>query len=129
MMQPQRRTWSKYPKYFEVYGASLFGDMTALTAKRTTRKLKHLMLGKLLWNSFISKFQLKMLMDKEKFKRGNDYDGDELESASLDDFNQDIKKFNTWFTNTRSKIVKEVGQDGYVEYLGCLFKSYKTAKD
>eukprot|EP00957_Ditylum_brightwellii_P107987 8237773-Ditylum_brightwellii.AAC.1 len=93
-----------------------------------------------------------MLMDKVKFKRGNNYDGvllwkhlinnvnpltcmlvsnlkDKLELASLDNFDQDIKKFNTWFTNKRSKIVKEVGKDGYTKYLRCLFKACKTAKD
>eukprot|EP00957_Ditylum_brightwellii_P189456 14420800-Ditylum_brightwellii.AAC.1 len=93
-----------------------------------------------------------MLTDKKKFKRGNNHDRillwkhlinhvdpstcvsvsnlkDELESAFCDDFDQDIKKFNTWFTNKRSKIVKEVGTDGYTEYLRCLFKVYKTAKD
>eukprot|EP00957_Ditylum_brightwellii_P020856 1573248-Ditylum_brightwellii.AAC.1 len=54
-------------KYFEVYGASLPGDTTASMAKRNARKLKHLMFGKLLWNSFTSKFQ-------EKFKRGGSHD-------------------------------------------------------
>eukprot|EP00957_Ditylum_brightwellii_P189991 14464024-Ditylum_brightwellii.AAC.1 len=126
--------------------------MAALVAKRNARKLKHLMLNKQLWNSFISKFQLEMFTDKEKFKRGNDHDRvllwkhfinhmnpltcvlvsnlkDEIDSASLDDFNQDIKEFNTWFTNKRSEIVKEVGIYGYTEYLRCLFKAYKTAKD
>eukprot|EP00957_Ditylum_brightwellii_P112698 8590695-Ditylum_brightwellii.AAC.1 len=54
---------------------------------------------------------------------------DELESILLDNFDQDVKKFNTWFTNKRSEIANQVGTYGYTDYLRCLFKAYKTAND
>eukprot|EP00957_Ditylum_brightwellii_P038152 2884648-Ditylum_brightwellii.AAC.1 len=54
---------------------------------------------------------------------------DKLELAKLDDFRQDIKAFNGWFTNKWTKIVKEVGTEVYTNYLGSLFKIYKTANN
>eukprot|EP00957_Ditylum_brightwellii_P117712 8979281-Ditylum_brightwellii.AAC.1 len=54
---------------------------------------------------------------------------DEIEPAKMDDFNHNVKKFNTWFSNKRNLIVKEVGKDGYTKYLRCLFKTYLTAVD
>eukprot|EP00957_Ditylum_brightwellii_P198649 15140442-Ditylum_brightwellii.AAC.1 len=47
----------------------------------------------------------------------------------MDDFNHDVKKFNTWFSDKRNLIVKEVREDGYTKYLRCLFKTYLMAVD
>eukprot|EP00957_Ditylum_brightwellii_P160665 12231439-Ditylum_brightwellii.AAC.1 len=63
------------PKYFKKYGGTELADTQALEADRNTRKLKHLMLGKLLWNSFAPDFQIKMLTKEKKFKKGRDHDG------------------------------------------------------
>ena len=54
---------------------------------------------------------------------------DEIETAKLSSFEHDIKKFNTWFSDKQNLIVKEVGENGYTEYLRCLFKTYLTAID
>eukprot|EP00957_Ditylum_brightwellii_P192339 14642137-Ditylum_brightwellii.AAC.2 len=110
------------------------------------------MLGKLLWNSLDSDFQLELLSHKDKYKVSRNINGvllwqfivdmvnpstkvsiailkDEIESAKMDDFNHNVKKFNTWFSDKRNLIVKEAGEDGYTEYLRCLFKTYLTAVD
>ena len=114
--------------------------------------LKHVMLRKLLWNSITPDFQLELLAEEDDFKRGEEYDGlllwnnillqvnpstkisvgnlnDEIEGADLKNFNQDVKKFNTWFTDKRNLIVREVGKEGYTEYERFLFKTYRTAKN
>eukprot|EP00957_Ditylum_brightwellii_P198531 15130629-Ditylum_brightwellii.AAC.1 len=110
------------------------------------------MLGKLLWNSLDSDFQLELLFHEDKYKIGGNIDDvllwqfivdmvnlltkvsvanlkDEIESAKIDDFDHDVKKFNTWFSDKRNLIVKGVNEDGYTEYLRCLFKTYLAAVD
>ena len=137
--------------YFKIFDTKPANHVT-LNNARNARLLKHVMLGKLLWNSLAPKFQLEMLTEDETFKRGEEYDGillwnaiirrvnpttkisignlkDELESASLEDFGYDVKSFNTWFVDKRNAIVREVGEGGYTEYERCLFKIYKTAKN
>eukprot|EP00957_Ditylum_brightwellii_P187729 14294720-Ditylum_brightwellii.AAC.1 len=47
----------------------------------------------------------------------------------MDDFGQDMEKFNMWPMNQCNIIIKEVGKEGYTEYLCSLFQAYKTAKD
>ena len=54
---------------------------------------------------------------------------EELEAADLKDFGHNIKKFNTWFNDKKSMIVREVGITGYSEYERCLFKTYRTAQN
>eukprot|EP00957_Ditylum_brightwellii_P192098 14623229-Ditylum_brightwellii.AAC.1 len=98
------------------------------------------MFGELLWNSLDSDFQLELLSHEDKYKVNGNIDGvllwqfivdmvnpstkvsvanlkDEIESAKMDDFNHNVKKFNTWFSDKRNLTVKEVGRDGYMEYL------------
>eukprot|EP00957_Ditylum_brightwellii_P073186 5563429-Ditylum_brightwellii.AAC.1 len=105
------------PKYFKVFGTKPTDD-AILIAPRNQHRLKHMMLGLLLWNSLIPKFQLKILTEETSFKKRDDYNGlllwhlivekinlttnvsianlkDELENVNLDDFGQDIKEFNT----------------------------------
>eukprot|EP00957_Ditylum_brightwellii_P066338 5035685-Ditylum_brightwellii.AAC.1 len=88
------------------------------------------MLGKLLWNSLDSNFQLELLSHEDKYKVGGNIDGvllwqfivnmvnpsakvsvtnlkDKIESAKMDDFDHNVKKFNTWFLDKRNLIVKE----------------------
>eukprot|EP00957_Ditylum_brightwellii_P103737 7902719-Ditylum_brightwellii.AAC.1 len=54
---------------------------------------------------------------------------DKIKSAKMDNFDHNVKKFNTWFSDKRNLIVKEAGKNGYTEYLRCLFKTYLTAVD
>ena len=105
-----------------------------------------------MWNSLTPDFQLELLAEEDDFKRGEEYDGlllwnklvlqvnpstkisvgnlkDELIGADLKNFNQDVKKFNTWFTEKRNLIVREVGKEWYTEYKQCLFKTYRTAEN
>eukprot|EP00957_Ditylum_brightwellii_P190276 14483674-Ditylum_brightwellii.AAC.1 len=76
------------------------------------------MLGKLLWNSLDSNFQLELLSHKDKYKVGGNINGvllwqfivdmvnpstkvsvanlkDEIKLAKMDDFNHNVKKFST----------------------------------
>eukprot|EP00957_Ditylum_brightwellii_P005591 428127-Ditylum_brightwellii.AAC.1 len=138
--------------YFKKYGTTEPTDTLALEANRNAKMLKNLILRKLLWNSFSPNFQIEVLTKEEKFKKGNDHDGvllwqhlidhvnpltcismenltDDLKAATLKSFKQDIKVFNAWFTNKQTVIVKEVGTEGYIKYLQCLFKTYKTANN
>eukprot|EP00957_Ditylum_brightwellii_P176804 13467505-Ditylum_brightwellii.AAC.1 len=104
-------------KYFKVFGTKLTNDPT-LIAPRNQHMLKHAMLGFLLWNSLMPKFQLEMLTEESLFKNGDNCNGlllwqlivekfnpttnvsvanlkDKLENAKLDDIRQVIKEFNT----------------------------------
>eukprot|EP00957_Ditylum_brightwellii_P064944 4927123-Ditylum_brightwellii.AAC.1 len=54
---------------------------------------------------------------------------DELENAKLDAFGHVINEFNTWFTEKRNTIIREVGKEGYTKYKRCLFKTYQTAEN
>eukprot|EP00957_Ditylum_brightwellii_P015765 1187837-Ditylum_brightwellii.AAC.1 len=53
----------------------------------------------------------------------------ELENAKLDAFGHDIKEFNTWFTDKRNAIIREVGKEGYTKCKRCLFKTYHTTEN
>eukprot|EP00957_Ditylum_brightwellii_P164021 12488301-Ditylum_brightwellii.AAC.1 len=139
------------PEYFKVFGTKQTNDPT-LIAPRNQRRLKHMMLGPILWNSLTPKFQLEMLMEEISLKKGDSYNGlllwclivekvnlttnisivnltDKLKNAKLDDFGQDIKEFNTWFANKRNTIIREVGKGGFTEYKRCLFKIYCAAEN
>jgi hypothetical protein len=140
------------PKYFKNFGGIKPADMTKLTGARNTRRLKHVMLGKLLWNSLTADFQLELLSHEKKYKVDDNIDRvllwqfivdlvnpstkvsvanlkDKIEAAKLSNFEHDVNKFNTWFSDKRNLIVKEVGENRYTEYLRCLFKTYLTAVD
>eukprot|EP00957_Ditylum_brightwellii_P205896 15345905-Ditylum_brightwellii.AAC.1 len=139
-------------KFFKRFGATQPADDNAFEKARNERRMKHSIIGKLIWNSFTPSYQLEMLTEEDTFKRGMDHDGlllwiktvdnvnpstkvsvsnvkDELKNAQLETFDYDIRKFNTWFNDKRNIIVKEIGKDGYKEYLRCLFKTYSTAKN
>eukprot|EP00957_Ditylum_brightwellii_P172373 13122578-Ditylum_brightwellii.AAC.1 len=122
------------PNYFKVMTLT---DTPALEAKRNQRKLKHAMLGNMIWDSLTSNFQIKLIAKETNFKQGDDFDGallwhqivtqvnpptkaaignlkDELKMAKMDDFGHDIRKLITWFINQRNKIVREVRKEGYM---------------
>jgi hypothetical protein len=54
---------------------------------------------------------------------------DKLENSKLNVFRHDIKEFNTWFTDKRNMIIREVGKEGYTKYKRCLAKTYCIAEN
>ena len=52
-----------------------------------------------------------------------------METTTLAVFSDDIIKYNTWFQNIRSEIIKEEGDERYDEYLRNLFRAYLTCSD
>ena len=100
-----------------------------LNAERNKLKLKHAMLGAMIWYSLLDLYQLDIIGDEDKFKMGLEYNGvtlwyyilkeinpltttgaarfkDQIEYQTLKDFRHDVKKFNVWFTDTRLEIIK-----------------------
>jgi hypothetical protein len=133
-------------QFFDIFNSPPTST-TELEAVRNKRKLKHVMLGTKLWASLTSDFKIEIQGDQEQFKHGQEYDGpklwdyirrrvnptttvgasrlkDLIESAKLSDFSNDVIKFNTWFDDTRTSIIKEDGEGRYNEYLRSLFKTY-----
>ena len=105
-------------------------DLVLLDAIRNKFEMKHIMLGRMIWNSLDADFQLEIGGESsvDYFKRGEEFDGvqlwhfiqkhvnpstttgaaffkDSIESAVLKDFNQNIKAFNTWFNDQRTSII------------------------
>eukprot|EP00957_Ditylum_brightwellii_P090381 6882604-Ditylum_brightwellii.AAC.1 len=76
----------------------------------------------LLWQLVVEKVNLATNISVANLK-------DKLENAKLDDFGYDIKEFNTWFTDKRNTIIREVGKEGYTKYERCLFKTYRTVEN
>ena len=121
---------------------------------RNCFKLKHAMLGNMIWNSLTADYQLEIGGESsiDNFQRDNEFDGvelwyyiqkqvnpstttgaanlkDEIENANLKDFKYNIKEFNVWFANKRTAIIKEEGKELYNEYTRNIFKAYLTAKN
>ena len=143
-------TFDQSPKFFDTFSTPPI-DTTTLTKLRNQRKLRHVMAGKKIWNSFTDAFQLEITGDLKTFSRNGHIDGallfsffcsytnpttviensnlkDEIEGAVMKTFDQDVKKFHTWFKDKRKAIIKsEKGDDSYKEYIRCLFKTYKTS--
>ena len=123
-----------------------------LNTLRNNRRLKHIMLGNKLWNSLTPNFKLELTVNESSFKVGREYDGpllwdfirrrvnptttvgasrfkEELETTTLAVFSDDIIKYNTWFQDIRSEIIKEEGDERYNKYLRNLFRAYLTCSD
>lgn len=47
-----------------------------------------------------------------------------VQKAQLNDFKNDVVKFNSWFADMELRIVKEEGKGKYNEYLRSLFRTY-----
>ena len=52
---------------------------------------------------------------------------DNLESKNLAEFSQDLKQCHAWLEDCKSQIDAEEGVDSYKEYLGYIFRTYKTS--
>ena len=129
---------SDTPRYFNVFDTATI-DTASLDDERNTRKLKNVMMGNTPWNRLSSVFKIEITGSKEDYQHDQENDGpllwdfihcrinpttivgalklkDEIESTNVSDFDNDIIKCNTWFEDTRERIIKEEG-DGYNEYL------------
>ena len=135
------------PKYFKAFD-TVPTDKAMLDKFCNRQKLKHVMLGHQLWNSLSSTFKVEIIGSKREFQKGQEYDGvllwdfirrrinpnttvgasrlkDEIETTTPAAFDNDIIRYNTWFDDTRTAIIKEEGK-GYNEYLRSLFRAYLT---
>eukprot|EP00957_Ditylum_brightwellii_P208060 15355667-Ditylum_brightwellii.AAC.1 len=59
------------PNYFK---AKIPTDTPALNVLRNQRKLKHVMLGNMIWDSPTSNFQIELMAKQASFKQGNNFD-------------------------------------------------------
>ena len=138
------------PRYFADFQATP-SNTTELNSLRNQRKLKHVIMGSKIWNSFTSSFQIDIQGSKDSYMREQEKDGpllwdfirrrtnptttvgasklkDELESKTVADFGFNVIAYNTWFQDTKDEIIKEEGE-GYNEYLRSLFRGYLAAKN
>ena len=138
------------PKYFAIFDTAPT-TTDELDELRNTTKLKHVMMGSKIWNSLTSKFQIDIQGSRSQFQREQECDGpllfdfirrsinpsttvgasklkDDIEAKTLADFKFSVTAYNTWFEDTREKIVKEEG-NGYNEYMRSLFRAYLTSSN
>eukprot|EP00957_Ditylum_brightwellii_P155016 11798871-Ditylum_brightwellii.AAC.1 len=125
---------TKTPDYLATFAEAPTTTDDLEEAKNKGR-FKQVMLGKQTWNSLTPSFQLELLTEEAKFKRGKDFNiillwhtlvnhvnpstvfsvgnmKDKIEMATMSKFGQNIKLYNSWFTDQRSAIIKEVSAAG-----------------
>ena len=135
-------------KDFQAFTTAPTND-AELNEARNHRRLKHVMMGHMVWSSLSSSFQIEMMPHKSEFQRNQEYDGpllwdyirrrvkpsttvgasklkDEIERKTIKDFGNDVTKYNSWFVDTRAQIVREEGE-GYSESLRSLFRAYRAS--
>ena len=137
------------PKFFKIIGgADIPSDLDEMEKIRNKRRLKHVMLGKKLWNSFTADYKIRLSTDAAKWTVQTNPDGvllfdhimrdvnpstmvglhnlkDELEAKTIKDFPcESVKEYNTWFSDKREEIRKCEGGVKYEEYMRNLFKGY-----
>lgn len=114
-------------------------DDVMLNTTRNGYEIRHVIMGKKLWNNLKSQFQVNMMESNAEYNLGNKYDGlllwgfikqrinpsikvgatklkKGIEKKELQDFGDDVIKLNTWFGDTRLSIIGEEGE-GYNKYL------------
>ena len=115
---------------------------------RNKFRLKHVILGKKIWETLTSNYKADLSADSSLFTRKENTDGilllnyiikdvkpsttvglnnikDELETKKLTDFpSEDVKAYNKWFSGKRDEIRKAEGGSEYNEYIRNLFKGY-----
>ena len=120
---------SDTPRYFDIFDTAPT-DTASLDDKCNARKLKHVMMDNKLWNSLSSAFKIDITGSKEDYSCGQENDGpllwdficcrinptttvsasklkDEIKSTKASAFDNNIIKYNTWFEDTRERIIKE----------------------
>eukprot|EP00957_Ditylum_brightwellii_P171685 13070037-Ditylum_brightwellii.AAC.1 len=90
------------PNYFKIM---MPVDTPALEALRTQMNLEAL-----LWYQIITQINLSIKATIENLD-------DKLETAKMDNFGNDVRKFNTWFIDQHNNVVREIGKEGCMEYL------------
>ena len=123
-----------------------------LEAQRNQRRLRHIIMGSKIWNSLKPYVQIEYDVKNAEFKRGGEYDGsllwdfirrrvnpstivgasklkEELENEKLATFDHDVTRYNTWFEDIRSNIIRDEGAGKYNEYLRNLFRAYMTCNN
>ena len=120
---------------------------------RNKFRLKHVILGKKIWETLTSNYKADLSADSSLFTRKENTDGilllnyiikdvkpsttvglnnikDELETKKLTDFpSEDVKAYNKWFSGKRDEIRKAEGGSEYNEYIRTLFKGYLSGTD
>ena len=117
------------PRYFDIFDTVPI-DTATLHGERNERKLKHVMMGNKLLNSLLSAFEIEITGSKENYQCGQENDGlllwdfircrinpttavgasklkHEIEKMKAPAFDNDIIRYNTWFEDTRERIIKE----------------------
>ena len=136
------------PRLFDIFPTAPT-TTEELNDLRNQRRLRHIILGNKLWASLKPDFQIELSGKTNEFKRGNEYDGpllwdfirrrvnptttvgasklkEELEHTSLDKFEDNIIKYNSWFDDMHTMIIRDKGPGKYNEYLRNLFRAYLT---
>jgi len=136
--------------YHAIFRVPPIDDDTLNTA-RDRDKLKHVTMGKMLWNSLTSEFQVDIIGSKEEFKIESEFDGpllwdfmkhrvkpttkvgasklkEDIKKKELQDFGDNVTILNTWFGDTRRAIIGKEGE-GYNEYLRMLFRVYLSSNN
>ena len=131
-------TFVNISRYFKIFGTNPTDDDT-LNVERKNMKLTYVIMGKKIWSSLKSEFQIEILGNNNEYKIGEEYDkpilwdyirrrikpstrvgtsklkGD-IEKKEMRDFGNDVSKFNTWLEDTRRSIIGEEGE-GYNKYV------------
>ena len=138
------------PQYFKQLAIAPTND-AELTKARNMMQMKHIIMGKKIWDSLTSKFQIDIIGSEHKYTLEEEIDGPMLwcfikryckpstkvgaaklkgmiEKAKMSDHKGDVKAFNTWFESTRDAIIAEEGK-GYNEYTRMLFQAYLTSSN
>ena len=140
---------SKFFRNFTVDPSSL----VELEKIRNKQRLKHVILGKKVWNTLSSAYKVELSADSADWTKKNNTDGvlllthilkdvkpsttvglnnlkDELESKKLTDFEgESVKVYNKWFSGKRDEIRKAEGGSSYNEYIRNIFKAYLSASN
>ena len=138
------------PRYFKQL-AIVPTNNAELTMARNMMQMKHIIMGKKIWDSLTSKFQIDIIGSEHKYTLNEEIDGPMLwcfikryckpstkvgaaklkgmiEKAKISDHKGDVKAFNTWFESTRDAIIAEEGK-GYNEYTRMPFQAYLTSSN
>ena len=125
------------------------GDTSALNLLRNKSKIKHIMLGSMIWDSLTFDSQLEIIGDDEVFKKGEDYDDvaiwhyirnyvipsmttgtsafkDGIEPNKVANFGNNLKSCHTWIADARTVIIKDEGEELYNKYLRSMFYTHLT---
>ena len=118
---------------------------------RNKHCMKHIMMVYQIWNIFTCVSALEIIGLKYKFKIGEFYgpllweyisrsmtlsttvvasklkDGFNVNTTST--FDNNVVKYNTWFEDKQTEIIKDDRNDQYNEYLRCIFRSYVGSRN